>query len=81
MLFYDGPRDITKHLQDFEQRFNLADYDHGKPELSGWRSEMKEAQIKQSGAEEGTGEAQQVHETVQRCVLCLQNMVLWIILV
>ena len=48
MLFYDGPRDITKHLQDFEQRFNLADYDHGKPELSGWRSEMKEAQIKQS---------------------------------
>lgn len=48
MLFYDGPRDITKHLQDFEQRFDLADYDHGKPELSGWRSEMKEAQIKQS---------------------------------
>lgn len=51
MLFYEGPRDIAKHMQELEQRFDLSGYDHSDDNLTGWRREMTEAQIQQNEAD------------------------------
>ena len=48
MLFYEGPRDIAKHMQELEQRFELSGYDHSNQNITGWRREMAEARVKKS---------------------------------
>ncbi|MEX0339845.1 MAG: hypothetical protein AB3N11_12500 [Arenibacterium sp.] len=55
MLFYDGPRDINKHMQDRVQRFDPAGYDHDAQNLTGWRREAADAQIRQ-GEQEPAGD-------------------------
>ena len=46
MLFFEGPRDIVKHMQEFERRMDLPGYDHRCKNIPNWRREMMEAKAK-----------------------------------
>ena len=50
MLFYEGPRDIVRHMQEFERRMDLPGYDHRCHKTPGWRNEMMDAKAKQNEA-------------------------------
>lgn len=51
MCLYEGPSDVSKHLEELESRFDLSGYDHYNSQLRGWRAERQLACIRESDLE------------------------------
>ena len=45
MSLYDGPRDVSGHLDTLESSFGVTGYRHDKGEVTGWRAERQLAEI------------------------------------
>lgn len=46
MSLYDGPRDVSEHLDALESRLGASGYAHHNGQFEGWRAERELAQIR-----------------------------------